>query len=472
MKKVLLLVIGFAFLTSCSNSGQSKAEAQEEKSPPNIIFLLTDDQRADMLGFAGNEIIETPHLDRLAGEGLYFENAYVTTAICAVSRASILSGQYARRHDIWGFSRSFSEAQFSQTYPMLLQQAGYQVGFIGKYGVGDISMPRERFDFWRGFGGQGSYYQQDEAGNPLHLTQKMGNQMIEFLDSTAEVQKPFCLSVSFKAPHVQDGAPPEPEKLFPHDPAYADNYETAIWPVPVAADSQYFDHFPPTFTAGNEARKRWKNRFSTPEKYDASLEGYYRLVHGVDVVVGKLLDSLESRGLLGNTVIVFSSDHGFYLGEYGFAGKWYGSEPSVRIPMIIWDGRKKQKEGKRISEIALNIDIAPTILALADVQAPQEMQGENLLELAAGKTDNWRTDFFYEHLWPRGTGYPIPSTEGVISAEKKYMQYFEGFEADTIIFEEAYELRKDPHELNNLAQDRAFTQSLRQRMNQFKTYLK
>lgn len=420
---------------------------------PNIIFLLTDDQRWDMLGAAGNETLQTPNLDSLAERGVLFENAYATTSICSVSRASILSGQYGRRHQIWGLLRAFSAEAFSQTYPMLLKAAGYYTGYIGKYGVGSTELPARKFDYWGGFERQGSYFQRDEPGARVHLTAKIGRQALEFLRSRDE-RKPFLLSIGFKAPHVDDRAPPVPEKMFASDPRYADEYEDVVWDRPAAAAERYFDHFPPAFTRRNEARIRWRQRFSTPERYDASLEGYYRLVHGVDVVVGELLHELERQGIADDTVILFSSDNGFYLGEYGFAGKWYGSEPSVRVPLVLFDPRDGGPRGMRVSEIALNIDIAPTILSIAGVARPAAMQGEDLTRLVSGEAESWRTDFFYENLWPPTARPHIPSTEGVIGERYKYMRYFSLRKPGEIIFEEMYDLNHDPDELSNLIDDR------------------
>jgi arylsulfatase A-like enzyme len=191
------------------------AEAGETpKSRPNIVFLLADDMRWDAMGCAGNKIIQTPNIDSLAARGVMFKNHFVTTSICCVSRASIFSGQYERRHGINDFHTDFTPAALAQTYPMLLKAAGYRVGFIGKYGVGD-KLPKDAFDYWKGFPGQGRFF---EKGDPVHLTSKMGDQAIEFLKG-GDGTKPFCLAISFKAPHAQDGAPRE----FPPD-ARDENY--------------------------------------------------------------------------------------------------------------------------------------------------------------------------------------------------------------------------------------------------------
>src|SRR4051812_14292748 len=167
-------------------------------TPPNILFLVADDLRADTLGCAGNKIVQTPNIDGLAGRGVMFRNAFVTTSICCVSRASIFSGQYARRHGIEDFKTSFTTDQWSRTYPALLRKAGYQTGFIGKFGVGDV-MPTNAFDYWDGFPGQGYFF---KTNDPVHLTRKMGDSALTFL--RANHSRPFCLSISFKAPHVQD----------------------------------------------------------------------------------------------------------------------------------------------------------------------------------------------------------------------------------------------------------------------------
>jgi arylsulfatase A-like enzyme len=412
---------------------------------PNIIFLLTDDQRADALGAAGNATMSTPHLDKLASEGVYFENAFVTTSICAVSRASILTGQYARRHGIWGFSKNFTDAQLANTYPLVLRSAGYVTGFVGKYGVG-TDMPAAHFDYWRGFAGQGTFRQQGSDGQPLHLTQKIGSQISAFIDSVKNLNAPFCLSVSFKAPHVEG----DPGHFLP-DTAYSNLYKGMYMPVPVAAAPEYFNHFPDTFTENNVARNRWRSRFATAEMQQENIRKYYRLVSGVDVVVGQIREKLSATGLAQNTIIIFTSDNGFYLGEYGFAGKWYGSEPSIRVPLIIYDPRPQALHSKTVSHTALNIDIAPTILSLAGAPAPADMQGRDLSVLGQQPSADWRDGFFYEHLWQSSPRYYIPSTEGLRWKDKKYMRYFIDADSSAVIFEELYDLSQDPHEINNLA---------------------
>ncbi|MEO1054505.1 MAG: sulfatase [Bacteroidota bacterium] len=464
--KYQYIVIGLAILLTigaCKEDRVGEAFKQPDDStkvsnePPNIIFLLTDDQRFNALSFAGNTVLNTPNMDKLAQNGVYFKNAYVTTSICAMSRASILTGQYARKHDIWDFGESLTPEQYENTYPAVLKRAGYTTAFIGKFGVGNIQKETidKYFDFWGGFNGQGSY-NSTEDGQPIHLTAKMGNQALAFLTAQKDAQQPFLLSMSFKAPHVQDGG-----AGFIPDKAYEALYQSDVVEKPVAAQEEYFDYFPAEFIANengakNVARKRWYNRFETDEDYQQNIKKYYQLVYGVDVVIGKIMEKLEEIGQSRNTVIVFTSDNGFYLGEYGFAGKWYGSDASIRVPMIIFDPRNGAPRGKIVDNMALNIDIAPTIVSIAGADKPQVMQGEDLTPLMEGTASNWRTEFLYEHLWPSSDAYYIPSTEGVVTEDHKYMKYFLNRDFDNVMFEELYDREADKNELENRIGDADF----------------
>jgi arylsulfatase A-like enzyme len=413
---------------------------QKIREQPNIIFLLTDDQRWDTMGCMGNEIIKTPNMDNLAQEGTLFKNAFVTTAICGASRASILTGQYERRHGCVGFGR-LSDRDNEKTYPLMLKDKGYRIGFIGKYGV--FNPPVEKYDYWKAMIGQPKYEHTDENGDYKHYTKICEENALEFLEGNDN--KPFCLSVSFKAPHVQDKDP----RQFIFDPAYQDLYKDVKIPPPkTGADKYYYGAFPDWFTKSNEARRRWRIRFSTPEKYQESVKGYYRLIYGVDVVIGNIRKKLEEIGEADNTVIVLMGDNGFYLGEHGIAGKWYGHEESIRVPLILYDPRlPKSLKGQEYDEMALNVDIAPTLLDLADIQPSESMQGRSLLPLIKRENTEWRKEFFYEHRFKKESGKTkIPPSEGVRTKRYKYLTYL-GHN-----FEELYDLKNDPHEINNLAQ--------------------
>jgi len=447
---ICLLAIFFTGCTSLKNDS------------PNIIFLLTDDQRWDALGCMGNPIIQTPNIDQIASEGIIFENAYVTTSICAVSRASILAGQYASRTGIHDFATEFSREALAKTYPAILKDAGYFTGFIGKFGIGS-QPPDTLFDYWKAMTSQPRYENFDEDGNMKHYTRIVSENIMEFLGKCSKKQ-PFCLSVSFKAPHVQDGDP----RQFIYDNIYKDIYRNDSIPPPLTAGDEFFEVFPEAFKNKNEARRRWDLRFPDPEKYEESVRSYYRLITGVDVVVGELLEELEKYGLKGNTIIIYSGDNGFYLGEHAMAGKWYGHEESIRVPLIIFDPRSEQDmKARRKGEIALNIDIAPTILRLCGEQVPGDMQGVDLMTLFDDETDEWRKDFLYEHLFEAPGITNIPKSEGLVSAHYKYLKYIE---LDPV-FEELYDLRKDPYETRNLISDQdaqPLLDSLRTRYSELK----
>lgn len=415
-----------------------------DQTRPNILFLLTDDQRADLLGVAGNKYAQTPHLDQLANQGTLFENAFVTTSICMTSRASIMLGQHALRHGINTFNKSLTPEQLQASYFGQLKAAGYQLGFIGKWGVGDP--PQDFFDYNRGFPGQGHYYSKEQSDSE-HLTARMGKQAVEFLDQIDSDQS-FCLSISFKAPHVDEGNPDHP---FDFDRELADLYRDVTIPRVRLTEPEYYDRLP-DFLKNSENRKRWGNRFATKHMAQESLKGYYRLVAGVDIVVGKLRAALEERGLANNTVIIFSSDNGFYLGERGLAGKWFAHEESIRVPLIVYDPRVPASHaGQRRSEMALNIDLPSTLLDYANLESPPSMQGRSLKPLVEGNSysgqdgaPGWPSNFFYGHYLDWNG---IPKSEAVRTHQWKYIQYLNVSPP----YEELYDLQNDPHEATNLA---------------------
>ncbi|MDQ7949027.1 MAG: sulfatase [Pedobacter sp.] len=425
----------------------SSSFGQSNTSKPNIIFVLTDDHRWDALGVAGNKIIQTPNLDQLANKGLYFKNAYVTTAICCVSRASLLTGQYESRHQINDFKTDLSPTALQQTYPLLLKHAGYQIGFVGKYGVG-LNHPVQEFDYWScSKKEQPPYIYLDKQGKKVHNTDSVGHDIELFLNKFAK-HGPFCLSVGFKAPHELDGKPP----TYPTQERFDNLYKAVTIPEPETAQPKYWLSFPDFFrTDQNIARERWKPLFSTPELYQQTTKSYYRLVTGVDEVIGKMMVQLKKLGIEKNTVIIFMGDNGFYLGEHGLQGKWYGHEESIRVPLIVYDPRlPAAKNGKQLTTMALNIDIAPTILSLAGVATPTAMQGQNLFDLINGKLA--RKDFFYEHTYSKSP--KIPNVEGIVTKDFKYMKYIEHN------YEELYNIANDPKEKNNLAGNQKYAAKL------------
>ncbi|MGC4015309.1 MAG: sulfatase [Luteolibacter sp.] len=425
----------------------SVAAAEPEPVRPNILFILTDDQRWDALGVMGNSIIRTPNLDRLAGQGVLFQNARVTTSICCVSRASILSGQYESRHGIHDFSATFTPEAWDRTYPALLARAGYKVGFVGKLGVGN--KPPQRFDFMK-VGSDSAYTFPDGPGKTIHQTDLVTRQADEFLDRFAGKPEPFCLAIGFKAPHELDGDPP----LYPVQDRFASLYDSVTIPSPPATGPGSWESWPDFFrTERNLGRKRWRGLFGTPELFQSNVKNYYRLISGVDDAVGHLLGRLQKLGVAERTVIVFASDNGFTLGEHGLEGKWFGHEESIRVPLFIVDPRSAPGQRGRTSDLmALNIDLAPTILHLAGVEAPSSMQGCDLFAMLAGRVEP-RREFFYEHTYLGSPG--LPKVEGVVTPDLKYMKFIEHG------YEQLHDLRHDPHETVNLATDPAHADELR-----------
>lgn len=420
-------------------AGTPRSRAQGE-TRPNIVFLLTDDQRYDMLGCAGAPFIRTPAIDAMAAEGVRFTHAFVTTPICCASRASVFTGEYSIRHQLERFDAPLSEEQYARSYPVLLREAGYHSGFIGKWGLGG-ALPAERFDYWRGFEGQGVFFPEPDRPE-RHLTTIMSDQAEEFLRG-APKDRPFHLSISYKSPHVQDNDP----RQFLYDPRHESLYQDVTIPYAETATAAHYDALP-GFLKDTEARKRWERRFANDALYQQMVKGYYRLITGVDESVARIRAVLEDIGAAENTIIVFHSDNGFFLGERGWAGKWTGHEESLRVPLIVFDPRAGGAVRGQVREnLALNIDIAPTLLAYAGVPAPAAMQGTDLAPICANGDGPWRDAFYFEHHFGRDRVPSIPANEGVRTKRWKYIRWVDA----QPLYEELYDLAADPKETANLA---------------------
>lgn len=433
------------------------------KARPNILFILTDDQRWNALGCMGDRKIQTPNIDRLARRGVLFHNHFVTTSICCCSRASIFTGQYVRRHGIGDFDKPFTAAQWAQTYPALLREHGYRTGFIGKFGVGNdraVKAMADQFDYWRGVPGQGGrYFIEPGDTNRTHQTARFGDQALEFLKGNPPGQ-PFCLSLSFTAPHARDHMPRE----YTPDDRDESLYSDETIPHPPTATEGYFELLPRS-VQHSEARRRWHWRFDTPEKFQRNTKDYYRLITGIDREVGRLVAELEARGLADNTVVIYTSDNGYFLGDRGLAGKWFMYEESLRDPLIIYDPRQPAANRARDENaMTLNIDFAPTLLDIAGITPPAAMQGRSLMPLVENQhPSDWRTQFFYEHHFgPR----ILPPSEGVRTERYAYIRWVD----EQPPIEELYDLKADPLEGHNLAADPAYAQTLAALRTQWEKY--
>lgn len=262
--------------------------------------------------------------------------------------------------------------------------------------------------------------------------------------------------MSFKSPHTESEQDP-----FPFDKKYSFMYEDEFFDKPETFGENYYRLFPESFRKDgkweNEGYVRFKNRYGTDEKYQSSVKGYYRLIAGIDEAIGKLRKKLKEMGLDKNTLIIFTSDNGYYLGEHGLEGKWYGHEESIRLPLVIYDPRL-EKPVKKIDEIALNIDLTSTMLDYAGIRQLEKMQGESLRPLMEGKKIKWRQEFLYEHLMnldKKGWYVYIPQTEGLVTKRYKYMRYFVNNQSHTPIYEELFDIKKDPYEKKNLIKNKA-----------------
>ena len=458
--------------------------AAQDKARPNILFLLADDMRADCMSCAGNPALRTPNLDALARRGTRFTNAFVTTAICCASRASFLTGQYARRSSVHDFTTPLPDLE--SAYPRQLQRGGYHTGFIGKWGVAAMKEDylnecAQSFDFWAGDSDQATYWIERECEfitndstthrkgvyntgpkevhdaqgvkgehphpalkQPVHFeTWVVPHKVGQFLDQQSE-DKPFCLSISYKAPHGPWGG---------FAPQYAKEFKNTTLPkgeTVTRADAEAQTKF----IRGSLDAGHGFEMATDEQKRNTWQAQYYRLIRGLDESVGRVLAELEKRGELDNTVVIFSSDHGYLLGEHGLAGKWLMHEESIRIPFIIADPRvPAEKRGKTSTAMVLNIDLAPTVLALGGQPVPETMQGRSLLPLMANPQAAWsRESFFYEHLYdPKGKRHIEPS-QGVRTHEWKYVRYIDQAGSES---EQLFQLSADPVERNNLAADPA-----------------
>src|SRR5437667_1205562 len=447
-----VVFLAFVFFSGCRTSEAAVSNTAKPQRP-NFVFILTDDQRFDSMGCAGNRLIRRPNRNRLAANGVRFRNHFVTTSICCVSRASIFTAQYERRHGIGDFKPPLTAAQWAETYPALLRAAGYRTGFIGKFGVGDAPYIRSKaadFDFFCGLPGQaGEWFIDPKDPSQTHTTARFGNQALEFLDACTDAQ-PFCLSISFNAPHARDGKPRE----FQPDPRDEPLYAGGPIPVPKTASDEYF-RLLPEFAQKSEGRRRWTKRFATPEMFQSTMRDYYRLVTGIDREVGRIIAKLAGRGLADNTIIIFTSDNGWFAGERGLADKWLMYEESIRVPLIILDPRlPKSKRGRIVDALTVNLDFAPTLLELAGVPVPAGMQGRSLAPLLNGtRPADWRTDFFYEHHYGPNI---IPPSEGIRTERWAYLRWL----APNPESEELYDVQADPLEQRNLAADPAYTATL------------
>lgn len=482
------IAAGLTALTSCT--------AENGQKRPNIIFLLTDDQRALTLGIDGHPVIKTPNLDKLGSQGVRFTNAFITNPVCMPSRVSMLTGVYERVHGV-GFSsgNDLSMEQWESSYPALLRKNGYYTGFIGKFGIERYPFRGNGgggFDFWRAHDGWAAFFPKNKENCAIYrdsrkdiITPIMAESMDEFLDSIPR-DKPFCLSVSFSVPHGSisgsmypdegggDNRMTQPANDNPrlrNHPVYGSLYRDLNVHIPEDTATDPYRFIPRDVMPQEQRRKTYSYSYTIPTCREHHYR-YYQLITGMDNAVGSLLRSLEGRNLSDNTVIMFTSDHGLVMGEYGMGGKSLLYDLATRVPFIVYDPRDNTVETGRVNEsFVLGIDVAPTILSLAGIEPPEFMQGRDITPLMKHPGMEWRDDIFLENLY---VGRETPFAEAVREKDWKYIRYFSNpgrtepdrdvlvrsgiyygedidFRGKAPIFEQLFNLADDPDEKVNLA---------------------
>lgn len=438
-----LLLFAVALCLGCCPhaTAQPVAAPDFRGETPNIILFLIDDIRNDVLGCAGHPIAHTPVIDSLADQGVRFTNAFVTTPICAASRASILTGLHEQATGYTFGAAPLAMDVCERTYPALLRQSGYRTALIGKVGVSFATgAARTMFDEIIPIS-RSPYFRPDPEGRLRHVDDIAADRAIDFIRRT-DPEKPFCLSVGFNGTHAEDE---DEADQFPYPPSAAGLFLFQRMPEPRLSWEDVRE-LTPDFLADSLNRTRYFWRWDTPAKYQINMRNYFRLLAGVDAAIGRVLEAVDERGLADDTIIIVTGDNGYYMGERGFAGKWSHYEPSLRVPLIVVDPR--QPEGLRgitRDELVLNIDLAPTIAELGGMHLPTPA-ARSLTPLLRDEDAAWRTAFLCEHRWDRAD---IPRWEGVRTNRFMYARY------DAVIppHEFLHDLQEDPDELVNLAED-------------------
>jgi arylsulfatase A-like enzyme len=424
---------------------------------PNIVFFFADDQTSETLGCYGHRIIQTPNLDMLASRGVRFRNAFVSQSICWVSRTSILTGLTGRSCGT-PEDPDLSRADVAQTlYTDLLRQHGYHTGFFGKWHakMPPGYKPADHFDEFESIF-RNPFYKKQADGSLRHETDLIVDRGIDFVRRQSK-DKPFALHLWFNACHAEDGDR-RPGLHFAWPQSADGMYDDVAMPAPRLNDPVIFENLPEFFQR-SISRERYFWRWNTRQKYETNLRAYFRMVSGIDAAIGRFIVALEEAGLAENTIIVYSADNGYHMGNRGLAGKWSHFEESLRVPLIICDPRVPRAQRGRVTDaLALNLDLPSTFLDSAGVPIPDHYQGHSLRPIIEGTMpSDWRTETFHEHFAVRNR---IPAWEGLRGQRFKYVHYFDHD------YEFLHDLENDPNELTNLATDpghAATLEAMRQR---------
>ena len=532
MKNIQLVIFLLLFQHICLISTASTTDNEK----PNFVFILTDDQSYGMMGCTGNPIVQTPQLDKLADEGILFTNAHVTSAICTPSRVSILLSQFERKHGVnFNSGTSIAPEAWQESYPMVMRKAGYYTGYVGKnhapVGEGGYQsgVMEKSFDYWYAGHGHLRFYPKDVHDIFNHAKKNTqpeiiqegaldfldNNQRLEgavqFLDERPEDQ-PFCLSICFNLPH---SASTSTMKSLPEDSIiYRELYRDMEIPLPENYIPKVEIRQPklPKEILHAQDRQKSYDFVDTPEKCKERYIRQYQAMTGIDGLVGHLRDKLKALNLHENTIIVFTSDHGLFMGQYGLGGKALCYETVTHVPMIIYNPMTENNTKlKQSNALVQTIDIAPTLLSYAGIPIPQSYQGKDLGALMNGKSSHVREYLFTENLW--STHFGNPRCESVQNKDWKYIRYYANnnisalssmkiaedlgipankmlygihdsdiavyrkyvespLQGEAPVYEELYHLSKDQEESSNLAKNDTYREVLNQMRGVWKQKIK
>ena len=457
--------------------GAAASSAAQGQPRPNILFIMSDDHAAHAISAYGSRINRTPNIDRLASGGMKLNNCFCTNSICTPSRAAILTGQYSHKNGVYTLNDPLDGSR--DNVAKQLQKAGYQTAMIGKW---HLKNNPTGFDYWNILPGQGVYYDPqfiNEEGTKKHqgyCTDLIADFSLEWLKKR-DKNKPFFLMCHHKAPHrpwdpaskyahMFDGQTiPEPDNLLDHYEGKAKSVADVKMKVGENSTKTDLKVDKPEGLSGDELRK-WA--------YQYYIKDYLRCVQSVDDNVGRLLDYLDEEKIASDTIVIYTSDQGFFLGDHGFFDKRLMYEESLRMPFLI-RYPKAIKPGSISNDIVVNIDFAPTFLDYAGVSTPAEMQGRTFRKVLEGKPPkDWRTTMYYRYWMHNDPDHHVPAHYGIRTADYKLIYYYGkplgksgSFEPSTTPEWEFYDLKKDKREMINRYSDPAY-QSI---INKLKTEL-
>lgn len=414
---------------------------------PNVIFLMADDQSTYSMGCYDTPGAKTPHLDKLAADGIVFDAHYDTTAICMASRATVMTGLFEYRTGCNFEHGALVSELWQNSYAMLLRDAGYVTGFAGKFGFEVTTQPGTKgvlpeadFDRWGGGPGQTSYDTRKNksmagyADEFPHSTLSYGAFGRDFVTDCAKEDRPFCLSISFKAPHH----PVQPDPKFDHV------FENMTFSKPGNYGRDFGEHFSLQSRLGRQFERFHSWKYSSD--YDGVMAKYFQQIYAVDQAVGMIRKAVQDAGVRDTTVFIYTSDNGFMNGSHGYGSKVLPYEESSRVPLIVFDPRHPNSgKGLRCSALTGNTDFAPTILQLAGLRVPDEIDGKSLLPLYDDPTAETHQSLPLINVWgPREV-----HSFAVVTKSEKYI-YWPWAGGDFVAAEELYDLSSDRLELENL----------------------